>query len=172
MESRYDAEVAAQTVRDLAPRASEPLALRTYTARLVGQRGVARPPRRRQHVGQGDGDDAPRRDRSTSSTSRAPAGTSRRSSPQGHPAVRLAPLRKLRALDAMTDEAMVNELRTNLLDASAPNPSVETLLHAFLPARFIDHTHADAILALVRSARRRAHLPRDLRSRRSCGCRT
>ena len=68
--------------------------------------------------------------------------------PEGHPAVRLAPLRKLRALDAMTDEAMVNELRTNLLDASAPNPSVETLLHALLPARFIDHTHADAILAI------------------------
>ena len=48
----------------------------------------------------------------------------------------------------MTDEAMVNELRTNLLDAAAPNPSVETLLHALLPARFIDHTHADAILAI------------------------
>ena len=44
---------------------------------------------------------------------------------------------------------MVNELRLNLLDAVAPNPSVETLLHAFLPARFIDHTHADAILALA-----------------------
>ena len=49
----------------------------------------------------------------------------------------------------MTDEAMVNELRSNLLDAGAPNPSVETLLHAFLPARFVDHTHADAILALA-----------------------
>jgi rhamnose utilization protein RhaD (predicted bifunctional aldolase and dehydrogenase)/NAD(P)-dependent dehydrogenase (short-subunit alcohol dehydrogenase family) len=44
---------------------------------------------------------------------------------------------------------MVNALRTNLLDASAPNPSVEALLHAFLPHRFVDHTHADAILALV-----------------------
>jgi rhamnose utilization protein RhaD (predicted bifunctional aldolase and dehydrogenase)/NAD(P)-dependent dehydrogenase (short-subunit alcohol dehydrogenase family) len=52
----------------------------------------------------------------------------------------------------MTDEAMVNELRVNLLDASAPNPSVETLLHAFLPARFVDHTHADAILALCDQA--------------------
>jgi rhamnose utilization protein RhaD (predicted bifunctional aldolase and dehydrogenase)/NAD(P)-dependent dehydrogenase (short-subunit alcohol dehydrogenase family) len=68
--------------------------------------------------------------------------------PEGHPAVRLEPLLKLRALHAMTDEAMVNELRANLLDSSAPSPSVETLLHAFLPVRFIDHTHADAILAL------------------------
>ena len=41
--------------------------------------------------------------------------------PAGHPAVRLAPLRALRALDAMTDEEMVNELRTNLLDASRPD---------------------------------------------------
>ncbi len=68
--------------------------------------------------------------------------------PPGHPAVRLAPLLALRAEDSLTDEAMVNELRTNLLDASAPTPSVETLLHAFLPPRFIDHTHADAILAV------------------------
>ncbi len=56
---------------------------------------------------------------------------------------------------------MVNELRTNLLDASAPNPSVETLLHAFLPARFVDHTHADARfprLAIGNQAGREAHL--------------
>jgi rhamnose utilization protein RhaD (predicted bifunctional aldolase and dehydrogenase)/NAD(P)-dependent dehydrogenase (short-subunit alcohol dehydrogenase family) len=44
---------------------------------------------------------------------------------------------------------MVNELRTHLLDASSPNPSVETLLHAFLPHAFVDHSHADAILALT-----------------------
>ena len=69
--------------------------------------------------------------------------------PQGFPAVRLDPLLALRGVDRMTDEGMVNALRTNLLDAAAPNPSVEALLHAFLPHRFVDHTHADAILALV-----------------------
>jgi rhamnulose-1-phosphate aldolase/alcohol dehydrogenase len=69
--------------------------------------------------------------------------------PPGHPAVRLEPLRRLRALGSMTDEAMVNELRLSLLDASAPTPSVETLLHAYLPARFVDHTHADAVLAVA-----------------------
>jgi rhamnose utilization protein RhaD (predicted bifunctional aldolase and dehydrogenase)/NAD(P)-dependent dehydrogenase (short-subunit alcohol dehydrogenase family) len=69
--------------------------------------------------------------------------------PAGHPAVRLAPLHEARRLASMTDEAMVNLLRTNLLDASAPTPSVETLLHAYLPARFVDHTHADALLALA-----------------------
>src|SRR5262249_1425296 len=69
--------------------------------------------------------------------------------PEGHPAVRLEPLKQLRALSSMSDEDMVNELRLNLLDASAPTPSVETLLHAYLPATFIDHTHADAVLAIA-----------------------
>jgi rhamnose utilization protein RhaD (predicted bifunctional aldolase and dehydrogenase)/NAD(P)-dependent dehydrogenase (short-subunit alcohol dehydrogenase family) len=69
--------------------------------------------------------------------------------PWGLPAVKLEPLRKLRALEALSDEAMVNVQRLNLLDASAPNPSVETLLHAFLPHKFIDHTHAAAVLSLV-----------------------
>ena len=69
--------------------------------------------------------------------------------PWGLPAVKLGPLRALRALDALSDEAMVNVQRLNLLDASAPNPSVETLLHAFLPHKFVDHTHAAAVLSLV-----------------------
>ena len=69
--------------------------------------------------------------------------------PQGMPEVKLEPLRRLRALSALSDEAMVNVQRLNLLDASAPNPSVETLLHAFLPHKFVDHTHAAAVLSLV-----------------------
>ena len=69
--------------------------------------------------------------------------------PAGLPAVRLAELRRLRALDKLSDEDMVNFQRINLLDSSAPNPSVETLLHAFLPHKFIDHTHSTAVLALT-----------------------
>jgi rhamnulose-1-phosphate aldolase/alcohol dehydrogenase len=69
--------------------------------------------------------------------------------PAGLPAVRLAPLRRLRALEKLSDEDMVNFQRVNLLDSSAPNPSVETLLHAFLPHKFIDHTHSTALLALT-----------------------
>jgi len=69
--------------------------------------------------------------------------------PWGLPAVKLEPLRQMRALEALSDEAMVNLQRLNLLDASAPNPSVETLLHAFLPHKFVDHTHAAAVLSLV-----------------------
>ncbi|MGA9794205.1 MAG: bifunctional aldolase/short-chain dehydrogenase [Rhizomicrobium sp.] len=69
--------------------------------------------------------------------------------PQGLPAVKLHEMRRLRALDKLSDEDMVNFQRINLLDASAPNPSVETLLHAFLPHKFIDHTHSTAVLALT-----------------------
>ena len=66
----------------------------------------------------------------------------------GLPALDLARLRELRSLSRMSDEEMVREVRRCLLDPMAPTPSVETLLHAFLPHRFIDHSHADAILAL------------------------
>ena len=69
--------------------------------------------------------------------------------PPGLPAVRLAPLLKLAALEALSDEDMVNAQRGNLLDSTSPNPSVETLLHAFLPHKFIDHTHSNAVLALT-----------------------
>lgn len=69
--------------------------------------------------------------------------------PAGLPAVRLAGLRTLRARAALSDEDMVRLQRANLIDPMAPNPSVETLLHAFLPHTFVDHTHSTAVLSLV-----------------------
>src|ERR1700681_2602537 len=69
--------------------------------------------------------------------------------PGGLPAVRLDRLRKLRARSALSDEDMVRVQRENLLDPMAPNPSVETLLHAFLPHKFVDHTHSTAVLSLI-----------------------
>ena len=69
--------------------------------------------------------------------------------PAGLPAVRLEPLRCLRALEALSDEDMVNVQRLNLLDSTSPNPSVETLLHAFLPQTYVDHTHATAVLSIT-----------------------
>jgi rhamnose utilization protein RhaD (predicted bifunctional aldolase and dehydrogenase)/NAD(P)-dependent dehydrogenase (short-subunit alcohol dehydrogenase family) len=69
--------------------------------------------------------------------------------PAGLPAVRLAPLLKLRARDTLSDEEMVRLQRANLIDPAAPNPSVETLLHAFIPHKFVDHTHSTAVLALT-----------------------
>jgi rhamnose utilization protein RhaD (predicted bifunctional aldolase and dehydrogenase)/NAD(P)-dependent dehydrogenase (short-subunit alcohol dehydrogenase family) len=69
--------------------------------------------------------------------------------PAGLPAVRLAPLLRLRARDALPDDEMVRIQRACLVDPMAPNPSVETLLHAFLPHKFVDHTHATAVLSLT-----------------------
>ncbi|HYC16809.1 MAG TPA: bifunctional aldolase/short-chain dehydrogenase [Pseudolabrys sp.] len=69
--------------------------------------------------------------------------------PAGMPAVRLASLRKLRARTDMPDEEMVQVQRASLIDPQAPNPSVETLLHAFVPHKFVDHTHATAVLSLI-----------------------
>jgi rhamnose utilization protein RhaD (predicted bifunctional aldolase and dehydrogenase)/NAD(P)-dependent dehydrogenase (short-subunit alcohol dehydrogenase family) len=69
--------------------------------------------------------------------------------PAGLPAVRLGPLRKLRGREALSDEEMVRVQRANLLDPGAPNPSVETLLHAFLPHKYVDHTHSTAVLSLA-----------------------
>jgi rhamnose utilization protein RhaD (predicted bifunctional aldolase and dehydrogenase)/NAD(P)-dependent dehydrogenase (short-subunit alcohol dehydrogenase family) len=69
--------------------------------------------------------------------------------PAGLPAVRLQPLRKLRARDALSDEDMMRMQRASLLDPTAPSPSVEMLLHVLVPAKFIDHTHATAVLSLV-----------------------
>src|SRR5215470_18669451 len=65
------------------------------------------------------------------------------------PALRLDRLRKLRALDSLPDEDMTLVLRDALIDPMAPSPSVETLLHAFLPHKFVDHTHANAVLSLT-----------------------
>ena len=67
----------------------------------------------------------------------------------GLPGVRLDPLCKLRQLRNLSDEEMVNIQRNNLLDSTSPNPSVETLLHAFLPHKFVDHTHATPFLILA-----------------------
>ncbi|MYD85192.1 MAG: bifunctional aldolase/short-chain dehydrogenase [Gemmatimonadales bacterium] len=69
--------------------------------------------------------------------------------PPGLPAVQLDPLLGLAEIEALSDEDMVNLQRRNLLDSTAPNPSVETLLHAWVPRTFIDHTHANAALVLT-----------------------
>jgi rhamnose utilization protein RhaD (predicted bifunctional aldolase and dehydrogenase)/NAD(P)-dependent dehydrogenase (short-subunit alcohol dehydrogenase family) len=69
--------------------------------------------------------------------------------PQGLPAVQLGPLRSLRAVETIADEELVAIERANLIDPAAPNPSVEIMLHAFLPHKFIDHTHATAVLGVI-----------------------
>ncbi|MEK9733051.1 MAG: bifunctional aldolase/short-chain dehydrogenase [Paracoccaceae bacterium] len=67
----------------------------------------------------------------------------------GLPGLWLDPLRDLHRLERLSDEQMVNVQRSNLLDSTSPNPSVETLLHAFLPHKYVDHTHATPFLILA-----------------------
>ena len=69
--------------------------------------------------------------------------------PDGLPAVQLESLLRLEQLEQLSDRNLVNYLRANLMDSTAPTPSVETLLHAFLPHRYVDHSHALDVLALL-----------------------
>ena len=68
--------------------------------------------------------------------------------PAGFAPVALGYVRRLAGLERLSDPRMVNELATHLLRAGAPAPSVETILHAILPHRYVDHTHADAVLSI------------------------
>src|SRR5919199_2071149 len=70
----------------------------------------------------------------------------------GFAPVRLERVLRLASLDQLTDAQMVQQLRAALTDPSAPTPSVETILHALLPYRFVDHTHADALLAITNTS--------------------
>ncbi|HZS83082.1 MAG TPA: bifunctional aldolase/short-chain dehydrogenase [Stellaceae bacterium] len=149
MESQWSDEAAESMVRRYAERGiGRDLALRVYTSRLLG--------RDKRLVLHGGGNTSVKtlmRDLPGDEVEvlcvKGSGWDMAEIEPAGLPAVRLAPLRRLRALDALSDEDMVNFQRANLLDSAAPNPSVETLLHAFLPHKFIDHTHSTAVLALA-----------------------
>ncbi|MFG6589365.1 class II aldolase/adducin family protein [Sulfitobacter sp. MOLA879] len=79
----------------------------------------------------------------------------------GLPAMWLDPLLTARDVPNMSDDEMVPFLRAQMLDQSGPNPSVEALLHAFLPAKYVDHTHSCAALAIADQPNA-AELARDL----------
>jgi len=68
---------------------------------------------------------------------------------EGFSPVRLQHLIKLADLETLSDIDMVNELRTHMTLASAPTPSVEAILHATIPYKFVDHTHADAVVSIT-----------------------
>ncbi len=67
----------------------------------------------------------------------------------GFAPVRMAHLLALARLRELTDSQMVNELKTHMTVASAPTPSVEAILHAILPYKYVDHTHADAVVTIT-----------------------
>ena len=61
-------------------------------------------------------------------------------------------LQQLASLESMTDSQMMQQLRLSLLDPAAPTPSVEAILHAIIPFKFVDHTHTDAVVAVSNTA--------------------
>ena len=67
----------------------------------------------------------------------------------GFSPVRMAHMVSLAKLKSLSDPEMVNELKTQLTDANSPAPSVETILHAILPFKFVDHTHADSVVTIT-----------------------
>ncbi len=69
--------------------------------------------------------------------------------PEGLPAVKLDQLLSLKKKKYLSDQDMVSYQKRNLINIKSPNPSVETFLHAFLPFKYVDHTHADAILKVT-----------------------
>src|SRR5476649_2690527 len=149
MQSKWTADEAKKIVSDYAAKgANEDLALRTYTTRLLG-----RDPRLVLHGGGNTSVKTTAKDMLGEEVDvihiKGSGWDMGEIEPAGLPAVRLEPLRKLRKLAKLSDEDMVNYQRINLLDSTSPNPSVETLLHAFLPHKFIDHVHSTAVLALT-----------------------
>jgi rhamnose utilization protein RhaD (predicted bifunctional aldolase and dehydrogenase)/NAD(P)-dependent dehydrogenase (short-subunit alcohol dehydrogenase family) len=148
MLNRWSEQDAGRAVDAYGPAWGEAVALRTYASRLLGQEPAL--------VLHGGGNASVKATWRTVTGDEAPAIFVKASGfdmatiePAGHPALDLGVLLRLQGLDALADDAMVNEVRRALFDTRAPNPSIETLVHAFLPAAFIDHTHADAILTLT-----------------------
>lgn len=77
---------------------------------------------------------------------------------QGLSPCRLQHLLKLAKCEKLSDSEMVSELRSSLLDPHAPTPSVETIVHALIPFKYVDHTHADAIVAISNTAKGEEYL--------------
>ena len=76
----------------------------------------------------------------------------------GFAPVQMPHLLKLAGLKTMTDSQMSNELLTHMKSAGAPAPSVEAILHALLPYKYVDHTHADAFISVTNTQDGRARL--------------
>jgi len=69
--------------------------------------------------------------------------------PAGFAPVRMDVLHRLAQFEKLSDTDMVREQKSAMLNPDAPNPSVEAILHAIIPFKFVDHTHADAVVALT-----------------------
>ena len=148
MQSRWSDEMAAGFVGRYGERWGEALALRTYSSRLLGSEPSL--------VLHGGGNTSVKGtwqnvlgERIEVLFVKASGADMAAIEPDGYPGLDLSHLLRLRWLAELDDEAMVNELRTHLMIADSPTPSMEALVHALIPGIFVDHTHADAVLALT-----------------------
>ena len=144
MQSRWnDAE--AQTLGDA------PLALRVYTSRLLGQE-----PSLVLHGGGNTSVKATVRDLFGDESDvlyvKGSGWDLETIQEAGFAPVKLDVLRKMAELESLSDADMVKHQRAAMTDPGAPNPSVEAILHAIIPARFVDHTHADAVVTISNTA--------------------
>ncbi|HEX4337019.1 MAG TPA: bifunctional aldolase/short-chain dehydrogenase [Polyangiaceae bacterium] len=148
MRSRWSDAEASEAVQRWAPRWGEDLALRVYTSRLLG-----REPSLVLHGGGNTSAKGKAREISGAETNvvwvKGSGWDLASIEPEGFPACRMEPLLACLALERLSDEDMVKALKSQMLDPTSPAPSVEALLHAFLPGRVVDHTHADAVLAVI-----------------------
>ncbi len=148
MKSLWTDAGAADAVARWGGEAGEALALRTYASRLLGAEPAL--------VLHGGGNTSVKEDARTRAGQTIPAIRIKASGrdlaviePEGHPALDLRALQSMRRGPELDDTALEDELRIHLLRSGAPTPSLESYVHAFLPGRCIDHTHAAAILALT-----------------------
>lgn len=147
MKNNWSNDRAQEFVSTHGPRFGEKLALRTYSSRLLGQE-----PGLVLHGGgntsvKGQIDDIFGQPVEAVFV-KASGIDLAQIEPDGHEALNLGALLRLESLDLLSPQAMVNQLRINLFAANAKTPSIEALMHAFLPHTFIDHTHPEAILTL------------------------
>ena len=70
---------------------------------------------------------------------------------EGFSPVRMKTLLEMAKLESLSDSDMVTQQKAAMTDKSAPNPSVEAILHAIIPFKVVDHTHADAIVTISNS---------------------
>ncbi len=148
MINRWNDSEAAGVINEYQAVSGEDLALRTYSSRLLGA-----DPELVLHGGGNSSVKTQWRDRFGTLLDviyvKASGCDMASISPAGHTGVLLDPVRRLLALPHLTEQEMVDEIRRNLLDWRAPTPSIETLMHAAIPAKFVDHTHANSILTLT-----------------------
>jgi rhamnose utilization protein RhaD (predicted bifunctional aldolase and dehydrogenase)/NAD(P)-dependent dehydrogenase (short-subunit alcohol dehydrogenase family) len=157
MQNRWSDEEACRFVAEYSPQWGEDLALRTYSSRLLGAEESL--------VLHGGGNTSVKSHATSVLGEQVPALYVKASgynladiSPDGHSGVDLQFLKRLRALQDLSDAVMADQFRAHLFNPRAATPSLETLAHAFLPHKFIDHTHADAVLALTNQAEGEKHV--------------